>query len=189
MIVYFMASRQDIDKRIGSLRRFADIIHNAGHTLAWDWIEPVYAAHVNKTEQNLDWSTMYKDSMESITRADVVIAEVSLQSFSIGHQVASAIQAKKPTLLLCSELEQEYKYITGIPEVNATLKSYNEKNLESILNAFFEENDIQTKDMRFNFFIDRPIYNYLRWTSLKTGKTKAEILRELVEREIDHSNN
>ena len=40
--------------------------------------------------------------------------------------------------------------------------------------------------MRFNFFIDRPIYNYLRWAALKTNKTKAEILRELVQREIEN---
>ena len=39
--------------------------------------------------------------------------------------------------------------------------------------------------MRFNFFIDRKIYNYLRWASFKTGKTKAEILRDLVENEIE----
>jgi hypothetical protein len=88
--------------------------------------------------------------------------------------------------LLYNKLEPAYQYIKGIPHVNATLRDYNEKNLEGIMREFFVENDIQTKDMRFNFFIDRPIYNYLRWTSLKTGKTKAEILRELVEREIDH---
>jgi predicted DNA-binding protein len=55
--------------------------------------------------------------------------------------------------------------------------------VEKIL-PFLEDNNISTKDMRFNFFIDRPIYNYLRWAALRTGKTKAEILRELVQREI-----
>ena len=54
-----------------------------------------------------------------------------------------------------------------------------------MVEKFLNENDIQSKDMRFNFFIDRKIYNYLRWAAFKTGKTKAEILRDLVQNEIE----
>jgi len=57
-----------------------------------------------------------------------------------------------------------------------------------MLEKFMVDNDIQSKDMRFNFFIDRKIYNYLRWAAFKTGKTKAEILRDLVETEIEKQN-
>ena len=64
-------------------------------------------------------------------------------------------------------------------------EEYTDTTVERILKQFLAENDISTKDMRFNFFIDRPIYNYLRWAALKTGKTKAEILRELVQHEIE----
>jgi predicted DNA-binding protein len=53
------------------------------------------------------------------------------------------------------------------------------------VSQFLEQNHIENKDLRFNFFIDRQIYNYLRWASFKTGKTKAEILRELVLHDIE----
>ena len=41
MLVYFIASRKDIVKRIGELRELVRIIHEEGHTLALDWIEPI----------------------------------------------------------------------------------------------------------------------------------------------------
>jgi len=38
--------------------------------------------------------------------------------------------------------------------------------------------------MRFNFFINSEIYNYLKYEAYVTGKNKSEILRELVLKEI-----
>ena len=131
---------------------------------------------------------MYKESVEAITRSDVVIAETTIQSFGVGYQTALAIQMKKPTLLLYSDAADTSAFVSGIPSSNASFKPYNSKTVSVIIKKFLKENDIQAKDMRFNFFIDRPIYNYLRWAAYKTGKTKAEILRDLVSKEIDKAN-
>jgi hypothetical protein len=65
-----------------------------------------------------------------------------------------------------------------------TYKDYSEDNLEAVIREFLFENEISAKDMRFNFFLDRRIHNYLRGAAYKTGKTKAEILRDLVRRDI-----
>lgn len=61
-------------------------------------------------------------------------------------------------------------------------------NSYAIVKEFLEENVIDTKDLRFNFFLDRPTYNYLRWMSSKTGKTKAEIVRSLLQKEMNKGN-
>ena len=53
-----------------------------------------------------------------------------------------------------------------------------------MLKGFFEKNDIKKQDMRFNFFINSEIYNYLKHEAYVTGKNKSEILRELVLKEI-----
>jgi hypothetical protein len=90
--------------------------------------------------------------------------------------------------MLYSETVDISAFVSGVPSSNATFKTYNDKNVSGIIKKFLKENDIQAKDMRFNFFIDRPIYNYLRWAAYKTGKTKAEILRELVSKEIEKAN-
>lgn len=110
---------------------------------------------------------------------------MSTSSFGVGHQVASAIQQKKPVLLLSRDDIVNDSLVTGLDDTIVHYKEYNNSNLEQIVKNFLEENNVQAKDLRFNFFIDRQIYNYLRWASYKTGKTKAHILRDLVLKEID----
>lgn len=188
MLVHFAASRYEIDKNIRHLRSVVEAIHEEGHTLARDWIEPSYNSQIKHGDTEIDWTEAYQDSHEAINKADVVIADTTIRSFSVGYQVAMAIQMKKPTLVLHSEGTSDSVFASGI-QVGVAYKEYTPDNVKHMIRDFLKENDIQAKDMRFNFFIDRPIYNYLRWAAYKTGKTKAEILRELVAREIDKSNN
>lgn len=187
MIVHFAASRYGIKENITHLRHIVDAIHSEGHTLARDWIEPSYKVQSQQGADAVDWKEAYQDSVEAIAKADVVIADTTFRSFSVGYQVATAVQMKKPTLVLHQEGTQDSFFASGI-EVGVSYNEFTPENVKEIIKRFLKENDIQAKDMRFNFFIDRPIYNYLRWAAYKTGKTKAEILRELVAREIDKVN-
>ncbi|HEY5695675.1 MAG TPA: hypothetical protein VIQ80_02465 [Candidatus Saccharimonadales bacterium] len=163
------------------------IIEKRGHKVIDNWIEVTYDIRVKnaKPVDSVDWSKIYKDNLENIAKADVIIAEASYDTFGVGYQIAVAVQQKKPTLLLRHESVDADSFAVGIVDSWVKREVYNDETLESIIDKFLQENDISTKDMRFNFFIDRQIYNYLRWTSQKTGKTKAEILRELVAHEID----
>lgn len=185
MLVHVIGSRGDIVNEIEYFRSLVSSVHKEGHSLVKDWIEPSYnSLKTGKAKWDLDWTNIYKESLEAINKADVIIAETTSPSFSVGYQVAMAMQMKKPTLVLNRTGIKESPFASGI-EAGIVYRNYNVDNLNKIIVEFLKENDIQTKDMRFNFFIDRPIYNYLRWTAHKTGKTKAEILRDLVVREID----
>jgi hypothetical protein len=185
MLVHLIGSRAEMDKNIDHLHDIVEIIQKEGHTLAHNWVDASYKSLVEEKASpgDTDWALMYKDSAEAISRADVIVAETSIPSFSVGYQVASAVSMKKPVLVLNREGVEKSFFASGI-EVGIEYSKYTPETLQEILEKFLGENDIATKDMRFNFFIDRPIYNYLRWSALKTGKTKAEILRELVQREI-----
>jgi hypothetical protein len=187
MLVHLIGSRFEIDKNIDDLRKLVKIIQKEGHTLAHDWVDASFESLIreSKSLKDTDWPLLYKDSTEAISRADVVVAETTMPSFSVGYQVAMAVGMKKPTLVLNQEGVEKSFFASGI-ETGITYKKYTQDSVDDILTNFLQENDITTKDMRFNFFIDRPIYNYLRWSALKTGKTKAEILRELVQREIEN---
>ncbi|HSX07612.1 MAG TPA: hypothetical protein VLG11_01840 [Candidatus Saccharimonadales bacterium] len=195
MKVHFLTSRASLLNDIESLRKIISTVKEAGHTLDDDWIEGAYSRETGKdsaakTSANTkaDWSAIFKNSIETIAKSDVVIAETSNPSFAIGYQVAVAVQQKKPVLLLRHEASDMNAYIMGVEDGWTQHENYTEDTLVGIVEKFIADNDILSKDMRFNFFIDRKIYNYLRWAALRTGKTKAEILRELVEREIDHEN-
>ncbi|SRR6266542_5486467 len=191
MIVHLITSKKNLDQTIPYLRRITTAIHNNESTIARDWIEPAYVRYSNESKgvkrSPVDWKAVQKDNLEAIAKADVVIAEATETGFGIGYQVAYAVQLKKPVLILRKEDANTDSFASGVDNVNVRYREYDEKTLEKLVESFLEENDISTKDMRFNFFIDRPIYNYLRWSSLKTGKTKAEVLRELVQREIDNT--
>lgn len=185
MNVHIAGSRYEIIKNITNLRKIVDAVHEEGHALDRDWIEPTYqSVKQGKEVTSLDWSTIYKESLEAIHRSDVVIADSTIPSFSVGYQVAMAMQMKKPILILNREGVNDSPFPASI-QIGVSYKTYNDANLKDVVKDFLKENDIQLKDMRFNFFIDRPIYNYLRWAAHKTGKTKAEILRELVLKEIN----
>jgi hypothetical protein len=186
MLVHLVGSRFEITKNIESLRKITEVAKAQGHSLAHDWVEETYTLQQKegKDFKETDWTLLYRDSVEAINKADVVVAETSTPSFSVGYQVALAVAMKKPTLVLNREGVEKSFFASGI-EAGVEYKKYSLDTVEELLSRFLRDNDIATKDMRFNFFIDRPIYNYLRWAALKTGKTKAEILRELVQREIE----
>lgn len=192
MIVHLITSKKSLGETLPYLRRIITAIHNKESSLARDWVEPAYvryARQANDTKRPpVDWKAVQKDNLEAIAKADVIIAEATVPGFGVGYQVAYAVQLKKPVLILRHIDANKDSFASGIDNVNVQYKEYDDETLEKVIGDFLDENDISTKDMRFNFFIDRPIYNYLRWSALKTGKTKAEILRELVQNEIEKKN-
>lgn len=188
MIVHFISGKTSIDKNIDYLRRILTTIHRSGHMLARDWVEPSFIEATEGIKGEVDWDIIYKDNIDSLNKADVVIAEVTEKSFGVGFQVALAAQQKKPILLLHKKHGYKKSLADGVGGDYIERKDYeNYDDIEQLVEAFLAKNDIKAKDMRFNFFIDRNIYNYLRWAAAKSGKTKAEILRELVLDEIEKS--
>lgn len=189
MKVHFITSRTTLQEDMAVIQKVAEVVRNSAHSIALDWFDEAHKRNAHNTNNLADWENIFKQNLETIAKSDVVIAEVSYDSFAVGYQVACAVQQKKPVLMLRHAEMEDDVFAAGITDSWAQREKYKDTDhLADIIETFLRDNDIQTKDMRFNFFIDRPIYNYLRWTSLKTGKTKAEILRELVEREIDRSN-
>lgn len=160
-------------------------IKDSGHSIAHNWVEDAFRREVEARVPAANWNEIYQDNLGAIAQADVIIAEATHENFAVGYQVAFAVQQKKPILLLRHSLADKNAFVTGVEDGWVKHKVYDESSISAIISDFLNENDITTKDMRFNFFIDRAIYNYLRWAALKTGKTKAEVLRELVQREIE----
>lgn len=187
MLIHFIASKSNLDKEIDNYRKIVDIIQKQGHKLTRNWIEGAYKiAQEGDGFKNLDWDSIYAENMEALARADLVIAEATTKSFAVGFQTAVALQHKKPTLLLQREEVKEKTFYPATAKDNLLVHHiYDDTTLEKIVEDFLKENMIDSKDLRFNFFIDRKIYNYLRWAAFKTGKTKAEILRDLVQNEIE----
>jgi hypothetical protein len=188
MIVHFTTSKQDIKVEYENIAKIAGVVKGLGHTFAREWWDDEYKrAQTGDVVSELDWKKINEENMGALARADVVIIEATGKTFSVGFQLANAIQQKKPTLVLTKNNSLAGTFGSGISSDFVRFANYgNDEDTAKAIGDFLRDNTIDTKDMRFNFFINRPIYNYLRWASFKTGKTKAEILRELVEREIEN---
>lgn len=184
MKVHFITSRPTLLNDIDAVRQITDIIKESKHSITLDWVEKALQRN-DAVSDSVDWSRIYKENLEAIAQSDIIIAEATHENFAVGYQVAMAVQQKKPVLMLRKKEADKNAFVTGVEDGWVQHREYNETELKQIVNKFIKENDIDTKDMRFNFFIDRHIYNYLRWAALRTGKTKAEILRNLVQKELD----
>lgn len=185
MKVHFTTSRVSMENDIKSLRQITETVKRTGHSIAREWLDDAHTQYTKSGVVSDDWSTIVKDNLATIAQADVIIAETSHDSFAVGYLIAVAVQQKKPILLLRHKEADKDAFVTGVEDGWIKHGIYDNDNVETIIEKFLNENDIQSKDMRFNFFIDRKIYNYLRWAAFKTGKTKAEILRDLVQNEIE----
>lgn len=188
MIVYFSASARELKEKLPLYRKIIDIIYSLGHTIALEWVEPA-GYRIARGEVFGDLKSIVRDAQAGIESAETVIAEVSGGSaFGVGYEVALALQRRKPVLLLVDEARLQDSYATGLINKFITLKAYNDRNLEKIIEDFIKDNTLKTKDLRFNFVINREIHNHLRLKSFETGRTRAEILRDLLIDDIKKAN-
>ena len=189
MKVHFIGSMTDLENNIGAFRAIVDTIKKSGAKLTREWVEGAYSTSQINDEDDLEtvWPKIYRENKEAVSRADVIIAEISNRSFLVGFQVAYALQMKKPVLLLSNH--NRTRGAIGLSENEEIIKfsRYDSTNLEAIIVNFINENSSANKDLRFNFFIDRKILNYLNWASFQTGDTKSEIIRNILKKEIDKS--
>lgn len=186
MVVHFTTSRESVVQDIVIMRKIIALIYESGSVLARDWIEPFYIL-AKKKPKNQDREDAFKLNVEAIERADLVIVEGSRSSFGSGFQLAQALQKKKPVLLLVKKtsVASESSVSRSIEDSCLRREEYDLENLEEIVRNFISENTVSTKDLRFNFVIDRQIYSHLRVRSYELGKTKAEIVRDLLLEDIE----
>lgn len=187
MIIHLTGSSWQRTEDLEYLRKIISTIEENGGVLARDWVEPTFARNRAKTVEQINWEKVMRGNVDAISRADIVIVEATSYRFSQGYQVAVALQQKKPVLVLSRQPLDELS-ISGITNKLLTLAEYhNQDELQKAVAGFIKQNTVTTKDLRFNFFIDRQIYNYLRSVSFETGKNKSEVIRDLINREIRRS--
>jgi hypothetical protein len=186
MIVFLTGSSWEAKEDLPFLRQAVQTIQENGGVLARDWIEPTFkqAEKSSAKKPSINWEKVMRGTVDAISRADIIIVEGTSYRFSQGYQVALALQLKKPVLFI-SRRSHNDRSVSGIKNKLLVAMTYNnEKDLREIISKFMLENTISTKDLRFNFFIDRQIYNYLRSMAYETGKNKSEIIRDLINKEI-----
>lgn len=188
MIVQIIGNASNLKNDLPFYHAILEVIHDSGAVIARDWISAAQnriAKDIVRDDTKVDWDDVHKENSEAISRSDVVIIEATNYGFQEGFYASQALQQKKPVLLV-TQKNIRGQLIYGIKHKLLTVQHYDTQDeLKKIVTKFIKANTIATKDLRFNFFIDRQIYSYLREVSYETGKNKSEIIRELLEQEID----
>jgi hypothetical protein len=186
--VHVTGSARRLDQDLPFFQAIVDAVYDSHAVVFHNWLDAASTRNVKDLNDDADWETILSDSLEAIKKTDLVIVEASQLSFSQGLQTYTAAQYKKPTLVV-SRTPIADRFISGIGNKFITIKQYSdEADLKTIVKKFIKENVILEKDLRFNMVLDRPIYKYLRDTSYETGKNKSQIVRTLLENDIEKRN-
>lgn len=190
MIIHFIAAKHTLDRDYKHLREIRNAIVKSGHHLTRDWLDKEHdIIRSSEDTSKINWWISTKKDLRTLARADLVIAETTEESLSVGYQIAAAVQLKKPILVLVNnDTLSTTRFSNGIsPDFDsfATIKQYDTDNLHAVIEMFIDENKVEKKDKRFNFFINSEIDTYLKRQAHITGKNKSEVLRDLVLKEIN----
>lgn len=140
----------------------------------------------NKVSKEYDQKTRhewYRESMEEVRKADVVVVEISYPSTAnVGHELTCALDLGKPVIALYHE-GRDPIFLSGRTDDKLLLFPYTEKDLEEVL-ADGIEYATNVQDVRFNFFIPPKIGSYLDWVSKNKRIPRAVYLRKLIEEDM-----
>jgi hypothetical protein len=108
--------------------------------------------------------------------------EVSGHSMSMGYLISNALEMNKPVIALHNK-EHTPVFIKGINDSRLIISEYDKENVEQVIKeALNKANSLI--DVRFNFFINPKILNYLDWIAQKRMLPRSVFLRNLIEREM-----
>ncbi|MCL4338288.1 nucleoside 2-deoxyribosyltransferase [Patescibacteria group bacterium] len=181
MKIYFTASIVGKKHYLSNYLRIVDYLKNKGNQVISDHI-------INTTEDKIRMEdknerVKFQRTLEDwITSSDVMIAETSFPSISVGYEISLAANRGKPILILYSEGDPPSLLAHHFDD-KIICEKYSPDNLEDILEDFL--NFAQgAADTRFTFFITSRLALYLENISKKKKIPKSVYLRYLIEKDI-----
>lgn len=182
MKIYFVGSISGRKKYLDNYELIVNKLELLGHKVFEDTLRPSHEeVYGLEDDEKVDF---YKQVLKWINQADVVVAEASFSSMSVGHEISVALGKGKPVVVLYTEGHAPH-FLEGIKDDKLIIEKYNENNLSEVLKASLDYASDQ-QDTRFNFFISPKIAGYLDHVSKNKRLPRAVYLRNLIE---DHMNN
>lgn len=184
MKLHFSASLHEIDKHIATYEFIERTIKDNGHSIIKEWLQE-YREKKTKSARitNEEWEAISNDTIAAIHEADAIVIEASFSTFNMGYLSALALAYKKPLLMLFNSRPQGYILDAGNSLRRAEVYRDHQE-LEEMIMKFLKDVDVNATKLRFNMTLDRETYNFLNWESASTGKTKAQIIREIIKDKI-----
>lgn len=185
MKVHFAASTSKINELGEQYSTICTLTKKMGHTITRDWL-PEAIKLINSGHTDIPREGVYDEVLKAILASDVVIAEGTTASFSLGHQITLGLSKGKPVLFLKNEdynakSKKRFvsEFVDGIKNPLLTVAKYNSNTLPDILNDFLNKNGA-SPIVKFNIILTKEIENYLDWASYAYKTNKSEFIRKLI---------
>jgi len=179
MKIFFIASIHGKEKYGDNYSTIVKFLNKTGHTVFSDHVLKISKKEINEWENEKKVS-FHKKIMDKIKTVDVVVAEISYSSMSVGYLISLALDCGKPTIVLYSGKKEPHILSTIEKSDRLFLYKYNNLlDLENNLKGLIEDASDQM-DVRFNFFISPKIGAYLDWISKNKRIPRAVFLRRLI---------
>lgn len=123
-----------------------------------------------------------KTSLEALSKADVVIMEISGHSMAMGYLTARALEMGKPVVYVQRKDSQPH-WMEGLEDQKLLNFTYEGADLPEILDKAIEKTK-ELIDVRFNFFVNPKILAYLDFVAQERNEPRSVFLRDLIEKEM-----
>ncbi len=124
----------------------------------------------------------YHDTIINLKKADIIVAEVSMHSMSMGFLVNKALELSKPVIALYTSGHEPF-FLSGIDDTLLQIIEYNDSDVEEKITDALDYASAQ-QDTRFNFFVSPKHINFLDWVAQNKKIPRSVFLRRLIEREM-----
>ncbi len=184
MKMFLTASIYGRKKYEANYQKIVSLIQKMGHQ--------VMADHIlnEENEDHTEWKKQQQADFHhwaasEIQKADIVLAEVSYNSTSVGYMVALAVNAGKPVIIFHCGTEEPHLF-KALEKDNERVVIVRYKSIEELDQKVPEiiEYMSDLQDVRFNFFISPKHSNYLNWISKTKKIPRSVFLRRLIDEEM-----
>lgn len=179
MKIYFSSSLRAKKHYKANFDAIYKVIKDLGHIHTSDFIVKADINEYYRRKGGHEFVLFYKDITYQMKKADVCIFEVSLNSLGVGYCVNLALQMGKPVILLHVKGTDPI-FFRGIKSDKLLMCEYELNDLGEVLkDAMALVHDLI--DIRFTFFINPKINQFLDWIANNKKTPRAVYIRSLLQ--------
>ncbi len=189
MRIYYTASYLYTNKNHQLLKDLANNLKGEGNVILRRPFKPDNESTLNQNVGSVfeittnDFRETHKALIRRIREADVVIAEVTEPSSSVGYEIAIAQAEKKPVLAIFNTSKTNHlpNFFQGNESKLFQVRAYNDAVSATKVSREFIEEAKKMIDTKFILIISPEIDKYLGWAADVRRMHKAQVVRNAVE--------